>query len=185
MALTQGGLILVYDIDSEENLLNLSDCEGMSRLPYRKCCRCYILDMVQPEAKNMISLRDLKSCRMTAMFFDTLFNLEKYLDHEQRDPFTSQRTDDEESMMSDWDRYAAEEYEFLVAEEGGGDQPDDMWFSKLSDVSAIYSRLDTGTDIQNYAYKSDTQIHCKGCMVKRKLGILILWMEITMMRMKK
>ena len=33
---------------------------------------------------------------MTPIFFDTFFNLEKYLDHEQRDPFASQRDVDED-----------------------------------------------------------------------------------------
>jgi len=44
------------------------------------------------------------------------------LDHEQRDPFASQRDLDEDgNEMSDWDRFAAEEYELLVAEEGNAD----------------------------------------------------------------
>ena len=30
------------------------------------------------------------------------------------------------AQISDWDRYAAEEYELLVAEEGGPDHGDDM-----------------------------------------------------------
>lgn len=38
-----------------------------------------------------ISLGDLKRCRMAHIFFDTFFNLEKYLDHEQRDPFAVQK----------------------------------------------------------------------------------------------
>ena len=29
-------------------------------------------------------------------------------------------------QMSDWDRYAAEEYELLVAEEGGNDNQEEM-----------------------------------------------------------
>jgi len=33
---------------------------------------------------------------MTPIFFDTFFNLEKYLDHEQRDPFASQHDVDED-----------------------------------------------------------------------------------------
>ena len=33
---------------------------------------------------------------MTPVFFDTFFNLEKYLDHEQRDPFATQRETDED-----------------------------------------------------------------------------------------
>ena len=55
-----------------------------------------MLDMIIPEDHNRISMRDLKGCRMTPIFFDTFFNLEKYLDHEQRDPFASQRDLDED-----------------------------------------------------------------------------------------
>ena len=52
--------------------------------------------MIMPKKQNVISLQDLKRCRMTPIFFDTFFNLEKYLDHEQRDPFASQRDVDED-----------------------------------------------------------------------------------------
>lgn len=31
---------------------------------------------------------------MTPIFFDTFFNLEKYLEHEQRDPFVTKENDD-------------------------------------------------------------------------------------------
>ena len=55
-----------------------------------------MLDMIMPKKRNVISLQDLKGCRMTPIFFDTFFNLEKYLDHEQRDPFASQRDVDED-----------------------------------------------------------------------------------------
>ena len=54
-----------------------------------------MLDMVRPEENDKISLRDLKKCRMTPIFFDTFFNLEKYLDHEQRDPFASHRAEED------------------------------------------------------------------------------------------
>lgn len=77
-----------------------------------------MLDLVNPERPNQISLADLKrKSRLTNVFFDTFFNLDKYLDHEQKDPFATGR--EEEDGMSDWDRFAAEEYEMLVAEEGG------------------------------------------------------------------
>ena len=52
--------------------------------------------MIGPKKANMVSLSDLRSCPMTPIFFDTFFNLEKYLDHEQRDPFASQRDMDED-----------------------------------------------------------------------------------------
>jgi serine/threonine-protein phosphatase 2A regulatory subunit B'' len=53
-----------------------------------------MLDMIHPTEPRKISLGDLKRCKMTPIFFDTFFNLEKYLDHEQRDPFASQRDHD-------------------------------------------------------------------------------------------
>ena len=55
-----------------------------------------MLDMIRPNKMNQITLRDLKKCKMTPIFFDTFFNLEKYLDHEQRDPFATQRETDED-----------------------------------------------------------------------------------------
>ena len=40
--------------------------------------------------------------------------------------------------MSDWDRFAAEEYELLVAEEGNAEGMDDLWviqiFLRLSKI---------------------------------------------------
>lgn len=53
-----------------------------------------MLDMVKPRIPGKIALSDLKKCKMTPIFYDTFFNLEKYLDHEQRDPFASQRDHD-------------------------------------------------------------------------------------------
>ncbi|VCW50024.1 unnamed protein product, partial [Gulo gulo] len=77
-----------------------------------------MLDLVKPATDGKITLRDLKRCRMAHIFYDTFFNLEKYLDHEQRDPFAVQKdVENDGPEPSDWDRFAAEEYETLVAEE--------------------------------------------------------------------
>lgn len=57
-----------------------------------------MLDMIKPSKHGCIQLGDLKRCRMTPIFFDTFFNLEKYLEHEQRDPFAT-RENDEVSPM--------------------------------------------------------------------------------------
>ena len=48
-----------------------------------------MLDMVKPRLEGRITLSDLKACKMTPLFFDTFFNLEKYLEHEQKDPFAN------------------------------------------------------------------------------------------------
>lgn len=92
---------------------------GIEPLPFQDLL-CQMLDLVKPEAQGQrpqrpfcfafslfpvyclnpdsdfvpagkITLRDLKRCRMAHIFFDTFFNLEKYLDHEQRDPFAMQK----------------------------------------------------------------------------------------------
>lgn len=62
-----------------------------------------MLDMVSPDSPDKISLSDLKRCRMTPVFFDTFSNLDKYLDHEQRDPFANTKGDED---ISDWDKFA-------------------------------------------------------------------------------
>ncbi|XP_047200928.1 serine/threonine-protein phosphatase 2A regulatory subunit B'' subunit alpha isoform X1 [Girardinichthys multiradiatus] len=102
-------------------------CERMERmgiepLPFQDLL-CQMLDLVKPENPGKITLSDLKRCRMAHIFFDTFFNLEKYLDHEQRDPFAVQKDFDSDGPEpSDWDKYAAEEYEILVAEETANEQ---------------------------------------------------------------
>ncbi|KAB7495502.1 Serine/threonine-protein phosphatase 2A regulatory subunit B'' subunit alpha [Armadillidium nasatum] len=126
MDLDGDGYLSMYELEYfYEDQLQRMEALGIETLPFTDCL-CQMLDMVRPAEHGRISLSDLKKCRMTPVFFDTFFNFDKYLDHEQRDPFASHRLDDEGPEISDWDRYAAVEYELLVAEEGGGDSQDDI-----------------------------------------------------------
>lgn len=50
--------------------------------------------MIKPIKRDSITLSDLKRCKMTPIFFDTFFNLEKYMEHEQRDPFAQKENDE-------------------------------------------------------------------------------------------
>nr|CAG4635919.1 EOG090X00JH [Eubosmina coregoni]SVE69625.1 EOG090X00JH [Eubosmina coregoni] len=131
MDLDGDGYISMYELEYfyEEQLQRMESL-GIETLPFEDCL-CQMLDMIHPAVPGKVSLNDLKRCQMTPIFFDTFFNLEKYLDHEQRDPFASQRDPDSENgedllKISDWDRYAAEEYELLVAEEGSPDHNEDI-----------------------------------------------------------
>lgn len=56
---------------------------------------------------------------MTPVFFNTFVNIEKYLEYEQRDPVAQIGRDEGETAQgaSDWDKYAAEQYEILLQEE--------------------------------------------------------------------
>jgi len=40
---------------------------------------------------DKITLHDLKNCKNVSLFFDTFFNLDRWLEYEQRDPFQASR----------------------------------------------------------------------------------------------
>ena len=102
-----------------------------------------MLDLVKPEEENKIRLKDLKRCKLTNVFFDTFFNLEKYLENEQKDPFSNLKVwlpsnriktispfpldfqDPDSPEVSDWVKYAESEYDNLTHEDGGNDNLDD------------------------------------------------------------
>ncbi|CAH8521500.1 unnamed protein product [Heterobilharzia americana] len=125
MDLDGDGLLSMYELEYfySEQLARMEEM-GIEPISFEDClCQC--LDMVKPVLGDKIRLSDMKQCRLCHIFFDTFFNLPKYLQHEQRDPFANLR-DIEEGLneLSDWDRYAAETYEMLVSVEGGGNQED-------------------------------------------------------------
>eukprot|EP00095_Tigriopus_kingsejongensis_P009724 maker-scaffold429_size173697-snap-gene-0.30 protein:Tk09724 transcript:maker-scaffold429_size173697-snap-gene-0.30-mRNA-1 annotation:"serine threonine-protein phosphatase 2a regulatory subunit b subunit alpha" len=160
MDLDGDGFLSMYEIEYfyEEQLQRMEQLM-IETLPFEDCL-CQMLDMIMPEDKTKVSLRDLRNCRMTPIFFDTFFNLEKYLEHEQRDPFASQRDLDEDgNEITDWDRFAAEEYELLVAEEGNADGLDDMGYEddeNAAEMNFEEALEDVGKDnngISNYESK--------------------------------
>ncbi|CAL1575667.1 unnamed protein product [Knipowitschia caucasica] len=128
-------------------------CERMERmgiepLPFQDLL-CQMLDLVKPENLGRITLSDLKRCRMAHIFFDTFFNLEKYLDHEQRDPFAMQKDIDSEGPEpSDWDKYASEEYEILVAEETANEQLHEGSFDDDYDLEEMHVLGDIGNKME-------------------------------------
>uniref|UniRef100_A0A2I3GFG4 Protein phosphatase 2 regulatory subunit B''alpha n=1 Tax=Nomascus leucogenys TaxID=61853 RepID=A0A2I3GFG4_NOMLE len=112
------GVLSMYELEYfYEEQCERMEAMGIEPLPFHDLL-CQMLDLVKPAIDGKITLRDLKRCRMAHIFYDTFFNLEKYLDHEQRDPFAVQKdVENDGPEPSDWDRFAAEEYETLVAEE--------------------------------------------------------------------
>ncbi|XP_054982102.1 serine/threonine-protein phosphatase 2A regulatory subunit B'' subunit alpha [Sorex araneus] len=112
------GVLSMYELEYfYEEQCERMEAMGIEPLPFHDLL-CQMLDLVKPASDGKITLRDLKRCRMAHIFYDTFFNLEKYLDHEQRDPFAVQKdVENDGPEPSDWDRFASEEYETLVAEE--------------------------------------------------------------------
>ncbi|CAH2068933.1 unnamed protein product, partial [Iphiclides podalirius] len=142
MDLDGDGYISMYELEYfYEEQMQRMEAIGIETLPFNDCL-CQMLDLVHPAEDGKITLSDLKKCKLTPIFFDTFFNLEKYLDHEQRDPFATQR--DSDSEMSEWDRFAAEEYELLVAEEGGSDAQDQISYDE-TDEDCLSPNIDDVT----------------------------------------
>ncbi|KAJ6636669.1 Serine/threonine-protein phosphatase 2A regulatory subunit B'' subunit alpha, partial [Pseudolycoriella hygida] len=141
MDLDGDGVLSMYELEYfYEEQQQRMEAIGIETLPFEDCL-CQMLDMIKPMRPGFVTLSDLKRCKMTPIFYDTFFNLEKYMEHEQRDPFATQRDQDD---MTDWDRYAAQEYELLVAEEGGDTQGsyDEDEDEYESNIDILESQLD-------------------------------------------
>ncbi|XP_069831794.1 serine/threonine-protein phosphatase 2A regulatory subunit B'' subunit alpha isoform X1 [Dendropsophus ebraccatus] len=149
MDLDGDGVLSMYELEYfYEEQCEKMETMGIEPLPFQDLL-CQLLDLVKPEVEGRITLKDLKRCKMAHIFYDTCFNLEKYLDHEQRDPFAVQKdVDSEIPEPSDWDRYAAEEYEILVAEETAtehlqeGSFEDDYDGDEIISAPEINSKMD-------------------------------------------
>ncbi|XP_010899685.1 serine/threonine-protein phosphatase 2A regulatory subunit B'' subunit beta isoform X2 [Esox lucius] len=170
MDLDGDGVLSMYELEYfyEEQCVKL-ETMAIEPLPFEDCL-CQMLDLVKPEAEGKITLRDLKRCKMSHIFYDTFFNIEKYLDHEQKDPF-SVEVETEGQEMSDWEKYATEEYDILVAEETATDQYNDGYDHALSPIEPHISsdlglRSDKGSfflipnphcnlDLDEYEYEDD------------------------------
>ncbi|KAM6414227.1 serine/threonine-protein phosphatase 2A regulatory subunit B'' subunit alpha isoform 2-T3 [Rhynochetos jubatus] len=145
MDLDGDGVLSMYELEYfYEEQCERMEVMGIEPLPFHDLL-CQMLDLVKPEREGRVTLRDLKRCRMAHVFYNTFFNLEKYLDNEQRDPFAVQKDiENDGPEPSDWDRYAAEEYEILVAEESGNEQLQEGSFDDDYDTDEVLSPPETG-----------------------------------------
>ncbi|PPS16319.1 hypothetical protein GOBAR_AA04260 [Gossypium barbadense] len=98
---------------------------------------CQIFDMIGPEVtpgfstdnEGYITLRDLKGCKLSGNVFNILFNLNKFIAFESRDPFLI-RQERENPTLTEWDRFAHREYIRLSMEEDVEDASNgsgDIW----------------------------------------------------------
>ena len=71
---------------------------------------CQLHDMIPPKKEYQWTLEDfLSKPECTSIIFNALFNLRKFIDNEQKDPFSKNEID-KDPEYSDWDRYAYYEY---------------------------------------------------------------------------
>ena len=78
---------------------------------------CQLTDMIKPKIEGFITLEDMvRSLPMSGNTFNALFNLNKFILFETRDPFTI-RQEREEKHLTEWDRFARVEYIRLSQED--------------------------------------------------------------------
>ncbi|KAH0463445.1 hypothetical protein IEQ34_008027 [Dendrobium chrysotoxum] len=90
---------------------------------------CQIVDMVAPENETHFTLSDIKACKLSGNVFNILFNLNKFMAFEARDPFLI-RQERENPTLTQWDHFARREYIRLSMEEDGEDASNgsgDVW----------------------------------------------------------
>ncbi|XP_039600682.1 serine/threonine-protein phosphatase 2A regulatory subunit B'' subunit beta isoform X2 [Polypterus senegalus] len=172
MDLDGDGVLSMYELEYfyEEQCQKLENM-AIVFLPFEDCL-CQILDLVKPEHEGRITLHDLKKCKLAYIFFDTFFNIEKYLDHEQKDQVSVSRENELDGPeITDWERYAAEEYDNLVAEEVANEQLTDGYDNDFDSVNQqIYQEFSLRTnkktffeipnspsavDVDEYEYEDD------------------------------
>ncbi|XP_073272869.1 serine/threonine protein phosphatase 2A regulatory subunit B''beta-like [Primulina huaijiensis] len=94
---------------------------------------CQIVDMIHPEDERCLTLHNLKGNKLSASVFNILFNLNKFMAFETRDPFLI-RQERENPNLTEWDRFAHREYIRLSMEEDAEDASNgsaDVWDESL------------------------------------------------------
>mmetsp|Transcript_3188 Transcript_3188/g.4914 ORF Transcript_3188/g.4914 Transcript_3188/m.4914 type:complete len:452 (+) Transcript_3188:519-1874(+) len=98
--------------------LHRMQCMGHEIVPFEDML-CQMMDMIKPSNPNYLIAEDFlqsECAQVSGALFDALFNLNKYLMFEQRDPFV-ERQKREDEFETDWDRFACIDYNRLAMEE--------------------------------------------------------------------
>jgi serine/threonine-protein phosphatase 2A regulatory subunit B'' len=118
------------DVDGDSKLNNMEmrsfyavqlhrmQCMGHEIVPFEDML-CQMMDMIKPASATCLVAEDFlqpECSQVSGALFDALFNLNKYLLFEQRDPFV-ERQKREDEFECDWDRFACIDYNRLAMEE--------------------------------------------------------------------
>jgi len=98
--------------------LHRMQCLGHEIVPFEDML-CQMIDMIKPANQDYLVVEDflqVECAQVSGALFDALFNLNKYLQFEQRDPFM-ERQKREDEFENDWDRFACIDYNRLAMEE--------------------------------------------------------------------
>ncbi|CAN1765711.1 Probable serine/threonine protein phosphatase 2A regulatory subunit B''gamma [Linum perenne] len=108
-----------------EEQLHRMECMAQEPVTFEDIL-CQIIDMIGPETEGLVTLRDMKRTKLAAHVFNILFNLNKFIAFESRDPFLIRQ--------AKWDRFAHREYIRLSMEDDAEDVSNgsgDVWDESL------------------------------------------------------
>ncbi len=91
---------------------------GHEHIPFEDML-CQMIDMIKPGHEEYVVVEDFlqeECAAVSGALFDALFNLNKYMQFEQRDPY-QERNKREDEFETDWDRFACMDYNRLAMEE--------------------------------------------------------------------
>ncbi|XP_051116180.1 serine/threonine protein phosphatase 2A regulatory subunit B''beta-like [Andrographis paniculata] len=94
---------------------------------------CQIVDMINPQDQSYFTVQDFKRSKLSGSVLNILFNLNKFMAFETRDPFLI-RQERENPHLTEWDRFAHREYIRLSMEEDADDASNgsaDVWDESL------------------------------------------------------
>ncbi|KAL7517074.1 hypothetical protein ACHAWX_002038 [Stephanocyclus meneghinianus] len=118
------------DVDGDDKLNNMEmrafyavqlhrmQCMGHEVVPFEDML-CQMMDMIKPANTEYLVVEDFLQphcSQVSGALFDALFNVNKYVMFEQRDPFL-ERQKREDEFETDWDRFACIDYNRLAMEE--------------------------------------------------------------------
>ena len=118
------------DVDGDDRLNNMEmrsfyavqlhrmQCMGHEVVPFEDML-CQMMDMIKPTHLDYLVVEDFLQphcSQVSGALFDALFNVNKYVMFEQRDPFL-ERQKREDEFTTDWDRFACIDYNRLAMEE--------------------------------------------------------------------
>jgi serine/threonine-protein phosphatase 2A regulatory subunit B'' len=96
-------------------------------------CKTFInfrYDNIKPEIEHQFTLKNfLDNKSYTSIFLNNILNLSKFLNHEQKDPFSMRNEIERNSEYTDWDKFAFYEYQRLTADDNEeGQETNDVFF---------------------------------------------------------
>ncbi|KCV72533.1 hypothetical protein H696_00125, partial [Fonticula alba] len=110
------GILSMYEIEFfyEEQLMRLRQA-NIDAFNFEDML-CQMLDYIHPARGTVLTLADIRKSGFAPLFFDTLFNLARFIDHESRDPAAIRR-ERLKAKVSDWIKFVDQEYSTFISME--------------------------------------------------------------------